>query len=214
MVINNFLKNLRDMAQREASRSRAYSYEDDKKEYSDAGSKKAGGDPDSLQWMSYTVHDTDNDKERRIDVGYDKQGKISGVRDFTGKNSANGYYGKEAISDFFKNNFDMDATNYTVSSAPIDIYDPKDVPDEYHNKATVFFDSKLDGAFIPSKIFSMNNYGARWLGDRKSDAVKTRPDQEVQDFIQRLRDARIQRGPIDNTLRATEINPSSRPGRA
>lgn len=215
-MFGDFVKNLRALSQLEAAgKTKPYGFDDDKKNYSDAGSKKAGGDPENLLWMSYTVRDNDNSKERRLDVGYDKSGRISGVRDFTGKNKATGYYGKNAISDFFKNNFDMDATNYTVSSAPVDIYDPDEVPQEYHDKATVFFDSQDDGAFIPSRIFNMiENPGARWFGDRRKTPNSPKPDSEFYDFVKEYRKEKIKNNTADRAMFGTEINPGSVMGRA
>lgn len=220
-MFKDFIDKFREVVKQQKIENGKWGWDDEKESYSDAGSAKAGGDSSNLQWMSYTVRDNDNDRERRIDVGYDNDGRISGVREFSGKDpdtgyyGATGYYGKQAIADFFKDNFDMDATNYTVSSAPVDIYDPNDVPQEYHNQATVFFDSQADGPFIPSRIFSLNgNLGARWFGDRKKSPNMPMNDREVYNFSDEYRKEKLREGTINNTVYATEIDPNSVRGRA
>lgn len=158
----------------------------------DVGRGEASPDAkgDYMDWQSYIVRDNDSGKERYLKVQHDNDGNILAVRDYSKKNPTTYTLGRD-IERFFKNNFDMDATNYTVSSAPVDITDPSKIPDDYHEKATVFFDSSVDGQFRPLDVFNGKNYGIRQFGDRKAKRYAARTDTNVPSFEKAYREAML-----------------------
>jgi hypothetical protein len=128
-----------------------YGFEQDKENYGDER------DGSKLQWEKKIARNNDTGEELEFEVGYDDDNNISGIREHNAPGSVRGYYGKELVSDFFKNNFDRDATDYTIFT------------DKYGNdtREWVAFDSKLgygsneyglDGAFVPSAALSRGNY--------------------------------------------------------
>lgn len=128
-------------AERNAPRKKSYQqvwgFDQDKANY---GNERNG---DSLTWRDLSVHNNDTDEDLSISVGYDSDGRISGVRKNENGN-IRGYYGQDLVGDFFKNNFDRDATDYTVFDADT----------EGDSRKWVLFDSKHDGPFIPSYALS------------------------------------------------------------
>lgn len=114
-----------------------WGFDQDKANY---GNERNG---DSLTWRDLSIHNNDTDEDFSISVGYDSDGKISGVRKNENGN-IRGYYGQDLVGDFFKNNFDRDATDYTVFDAGT----------EGDSRKWVLFDSKHDGPFIPSYALS------------------------------------------------------------
>lgn len=149
-----------------------------------------------MDWRSYVVRDNDSGKERYLKVQHDNDGNILAVKDYSSKTPTT-YTSSRDIEGFFKKNFNMDATNYTVSSAPVDITDPSKIPDDYHEKATVFFDSSVDGQFKPLDVFNGKNLGARWLGDRKAKRFSARTDTEAPSFERAYRESIL----TGNTMR-------------
>lgn len=115
-----------------------WGFEQDKANYGDERNS------DNLNWRSLTVLNNDTGDEVKFDVGYDTDGRISGVRDYRPDGTTMGYYGKDLVSNFFMSNFDRDATDYTFFDV-----------DEGDGSKWVLFDSEHDGAFIPSE--ALNN---------------------------------------------------------
>lgn len=194
---------------------KVHGFEEDKELYSDYA-KKNGSDGalDAMEWRSFNVRDNDTGENKRLNVAYDPETKqIAGVTYFDGSVSkdgktplAKGYYGKQLVGDFFKKNFNRDSSRYTVTSAPVDRYDYNEFPQEYHNKATVFFDSDTDDAFIPSQVFGYENYGARWMGDRDRKPAHTSEatggEGPKDDFIGTYRKYRLGEAAKNNTIDA------------
>lgn len=142
-----------------------WGFEEDKANYGDIAAK----DGDSLAWRNVTAHNDDDGTEIEFSVGYDQDGKISGVRKKDG-NKITGYYGKDMVKSFFQSNFDRDATNYSIFDA-----------DNGSGNRWVIFNSKNDGAFIPSDALSM---------DRKSQRIsKPQVDEpySVDEFVKNIR---------------------------
>lgn len=128
-----------DSAKSQAKKTyqQVWGFDQDKANY---GNERNG---DSLSWRDLSIHNNDTDEDFSISVGYDSDGRISGVRK-NENGSIRGYYGQDLVGDFFKNNFDRDATDYTVFDADI----------EGDGRKWVLFDSKHDGPFIPSYALS------------------------------------------------------------
>ena len=112
-----------------------FGFEQDKANY---GNERDGS---KLNWRKLEVLNNDTGDSFQISVGYDSDGKISGVQKFTDPTHSEGYYGKELVGNFFKSNFDRDATDYTI-------FEKDDGDDGYKY---VVFDTKNDGEFIPSQ---------------------------------------------------------------
>lgn len=142
-----------------------FGFEQDKANYGDER------DGSKLQWRELDVQNNDTGETFKISVGYDDKGRISGVQKFTGPKSADSYYGKELVGEFFKNNFDRDATDYTI-------YDKNEygTDDKF-----IVFDSKNDGEFIPSYAIGYRNRSLPIPGNSSN------PSKE-------LRDARLEIG--------------------
>lgn len=128
-----------------------YGFDQDKENYGDER------DGSKLQWEKKIARNNDTGEELEFEVGYDDNNNISGIREHNAPGSVRSYYGKELVSDFFKNNFDRDATDYTIFT------------DKYGNdtREWVTFDSRygygsdeygLGGAFVPSAALSRGNY--------------------------------------------------------
>ena len=192
---------------------KVHGFEEDKELYSDYAKKNASdGALDAMEWRSFNVKDNDTGENKRLNVAYDPETKqIAGVSYFDGSVSkdgktplAKGYYGKQLVGDFFKKNFNRDSSRYTVTSAPVDRFDYNEFPQEYHNKATVFFDSDADDAFIPSQVFGYDNEGVRWMGDRdrKFDHTSEATGGEGQqdDFIGTYRKYKLGEAAKRNTI--------------
>ena len=176
--IDNFREALRSLqpsviAQRNVEKkktpSRApqevWGFEEDKTNYGDIAAK----DGDSLTWRPITAHNDDDGTELNFSVGYDQNGKISGVRQAIA-GTVRGYYGKDMLEHFFQSNFDRDATNYSIFDA-----------DNGSGNRWVIFNSKNDGAFIPSDALSM---------DRRSQRIpKPQVDKpySVDEFVENIR---------------------------
>ena len=128
------------------TQNRVWGFDQDKVNY---GNERDGS---KLTWRSLTAHNNDTGEDIKIDVGYDNDGRISGVRQWDSGSKAFGHYGQDSVGSFFKKNFNRDATDYTI----FDNIDPGD------GRKYVVFDSKNDGAFIPSVALNK---------DRKSEAV-------------------------------------------
>lgn len=182
--------------------------------------EKGEASPDAkgnyMEWQSYIVRDNDSGKERYLKVQHDNDGNILAVKDYS-KKTPTTYTLGEDIKRFFKENFDMDATNYTVSSAPVDITDPSKIPDDYHEKATVFFDSSVDGQFRPLDVFNGKNYGIRQFGDRKAKRYAARTDTNVPSFEKAYRNAMLYNNTVNKSLydqknMASPLDTSNRPG--
>lgn len=181
-MFDEFLKNFRKMlggptsvvggATKEATKQektpqKVWGFEEDKTNYSDG--KKIS------VWRDVTARNNDTGKEFKFSVGYDQDGKIAGAKTKIDDTTSKGYIGKDSVSNFFKSNFDRDATDYTI-------YD--DVNYNDGNKYVVF-DSKADGAFIPSLALGM---------DRRSTGVPVdaspnvdSPYESASDFITKFR---------------------------
>lgn len=118
------------------SRTEVIGFEEDKANYGDTR------DASKLDWFGYTALNNDTGQKMTFEVGYDQDGKINGVRQWEGP-AQKSYLGREAVSQFFKSNFDRDATNYSI-------YDSTPGGAISHGYRPVWFDSEMDGAFIPS----------------------------------------------------------------
>lgn len=146
-----------------------WGFEQDKANY---GDERNG---DNLNWRSLTVLNNDTGDEVKFDVGYDTDGRISGVRDHKSDGTTMGYYGKDLVSSFFKNNFDRDATDYTFFDV-----------DEGDGSKWVLFDSEHDGAFIPSEALNNQRVSQRVpiIGNTHPD----KPTVSLRDSINRVYD--------------------------
>lgn len=147
--IDNFREALRSLqpsviAQRSVEKktpSRApqevWGFEEDKANY---GNERNG---DNLTWRNLSVKNNDTGETFDMSIGYDKNGRISGVQKFSDPTHSMGYYGQDLVGSFFKENFDRDATDYTIFDE-----------DDGSGQKWVLFDTKNDGAFIPSQAIS------------------------------------------------------------
>ena len=145
-----------------------WGFEQDKANY---GDERNG---DNLNWRSLTVLNNDTGDEVKFDVGYDMDGRISGVRDYKPDGTTTGYYGKDLVANFFMNSFDRDATDYTFFDEGSD-----------DNAKYVLFDSEHDGAFIPSESLNMKR------GSQRVPVVREQPDKptvSLRDSINSLYD--------------------------
>lgn len=132
-----YLRTANNAPQKQATK--AWGFEEDKANYGDI----AAEDGDSLAWRPITAHNDDDGTELTFSVGYDQNGRISGVRQ-TIDGTVKGYYGKDMLKNFFQSNFDRDATNYSLYDADND------------GSKWIIFNSKNDGAFVPSDALNMN----------------------------------------------------------
>ena len=121
-------------------------FEEDKANYGDIAPK----DGDSLAWRNITARNDDDGTQTEFSIGYDADGKISGIRQKSG-DVVRGYYGKDNIQKFFQSNFDRDATNYSLF----------DEGQDGSNTQWIIFNSKSDGAFIPSYALNANRKSQR-----------------------------------------------------
>lgn len=106
-----------------------------------------GDDYNSLFWNNYTVVNNADGSERPIAIGYTRNddgiGRIAAVTD--GQYT---YDSPALIADYFKKNFSRDADDYTIYGVGEFGRSPK--IDRYGG---IYYDSRLDGSFIPSKVF-------------------------------------------------------------
>lgn len=124
-----------------------WGFEQDKANY---GNERNG---DNLNWRSLAVLNNDTGDQVKFDVGYDTDGRISGVRDYKPDGTTMGYYGKDLVSNFFMNNFDRDATDYTIFE--------EDPASDDNGSQVVLFNSANDGAFIPSDALNWGRNGVK-----------------------------------------------------
>ena len=151
-----------------------YGFEQDKANYGDERSY------DKLEWRDFTAHDNDTGKDFKFSVGYDQDGRISGARA-----NDRSYYGKDLVSSFFKNNFDRDATDYTIFT------DPHSWDDELYGYMGAVFDSQKDGEFIPSYAFDRR---------RGADYLPYSGDGDFGKLSEELRKQRFRSNTVENTL--------------
>ena len=182
-MFDEFLKNFRKMlggptsvvggvakeaAKQEKTPQKVWGFEEDKTNYSD------GKKFEDLIWRDVVARNNDTGKEFKFSVGYDQDGKIAGAKTKINDTTSRGYIGKDSVSNFFKSNFDRDATDYSI-------FDDPGHDDGYKH---VIFDSKNDGAFIPSQALNSK---------RKSQAIPIvkdgadKPTSSISDELRRLR---------------------------
>lgn len=126
-----------------------WGFEQDKSRYSDINPNDTKA-TDALTWRDYTVTPKNDERSsKNFSVGYDKNGRIAGVRSKNDNGETYGYYGKDLLKNFFSQ-FDRDATSYRVWQN--ETYDNGDGTGR--GEASIVFDSDEDNApFIPSTIF-------------------------------------------------------------
>lgn len=153
-----------------------WGFEQDKANY---GNERNG---DNLIWRDLSVVNNDTGDRFSMSVGYDNDGKISGVRK-SENGKVTGYYGQDLVGDFFKNSFDRDATDYSIYDA-----------DDGSGEDWLLFSSKYDGAFVPSDALNSRRRSVNVA------APIQRPDAPTvtQDDI--TREIRIEQGTRDNTM--------------
>lgn len=180
-MFDEFLKNFRKMlggptsvvggATKEATKQekapqKVWGFEEDKANYSD------GKKFEDLTWRDVVARNNDTGKEFKFSVGYDQDGKIAGAKTKIDDKTSRGYIGKDSVSNFFRSNFDRDATDYSIFD------------DRNDGNRWLIFDSKHDGAFIPSYALGSN---------RRSQLVpvpEQRPDKPIttlEDSIDNIR---------------------------
>ena len=160
---------------------KVWGFEEDKSKY---GNERDG---DNMTWRRVVAHNNDTNEDLRFDVGYDKSGKISGVRQWESDTKTLGYYGQDLIGDFFKKNFDRDATDYTI-------FEDYDNGDGYKY---VIFDSKNDGAFIPSQALSSKRAA-------QGVPMTSETDRESQSFNEALNEGKMREGAFRGQLYTKE----------
>lgn len=115
----------------------------------------------------YMIEDNKNpNNDRNVKVTYSQAGTPLRAEEYHNDGSTTKY---DTADDFFKT-LDMDATDYTIMSAPIDVFTPdkiKSLPDDYLAGASVFFDSDAQGQLIPANVFTLENRGVMGVGDRR-----------------------------------------------
>lgn len=165
--------------------------------------RQDGGTPREIESRSYMITNNDTGEDSYIKVYYDPV--------FNDKVRVEEYIGDKIISHdtpkSIKGFFDdmQKQKDISVFSAPVDIYDPNEWPEEYNDKATVFYDSTVDGKMPYADIFVGNNYGVRGLGNRKSKLYRQWADQpNYQSFEDRYREAKRQLATVNNSLRGFE----------
>ncbi len=117
---------------------KVWGFEEDKANYGD------GKKFEDLTWRDVVARNNDTGKEFKFSVGYDQDGKIAGAKTKINDTTSRGYIGKDSVSDFFKSNFDRDATDYSIFD------------DRNDGSRWLIFDSKYDGSFIPSYALGSN----------------------------------------------------------
>lgn len=154
--------------QRQADSGRVWGFDEDKINY---GNERDG---EKLSWRSMTARNNDTGDDLKFDVGYDKNGRISGVREWKNDDMPMGYYGRDLVGSFFKKNFDRDATDYTIFDNT-----SRDDGDKY-----IIFDSKNDGSFIPSVSLDRNRRS--FSVPDTSDAIDTEA-KSMSEFLKNYR---------------------------
>lgn len=150
-----------------------FGFEQDKANY---GNERDGS---SLSWRKLDVQNNDTGDSFQMFVGYDSDGKISGVRKFIDDKKTESYYGKELVGDFFKHNFDRDATDYTIFDE-----------DDGGGFRWVLFDTKNDGSFVPSDA----------MGSLRNSVGVPRNSKNISEDV---RDQRIRGGTQRKSLQVT-----------
>lgn len=165
---------------------------------------KDGGTPPAQETRAYMINDNDTGKDSYIRVYFDPIFKDrTRVEEYV-DGKAISYDTPKSINDFFKNM--QKQKNISVFSAPIDATAPYAWPDEYNEKATVLYDTAVDGEIPYSNIFDYNNYGISWFGNRRSSRYKQRPDSpNVQSFEDAYREEKRLYDTIDNDISGDEI---------
>lgn len=145
----------------------------------------------------YMIEDNKNPKnDRNVKVTYSQAGNPLSAEEYHNDGSVTTY---NTADEFFKT-LDRDATDYTIMSAPIDVFTPDKInslPDEYLAGATTYFDSKTQGQLIPADVFTLENYGVWGLGDRRhygipytdSEGVSTKYNPGYPTYTQRYLEA-------------------------
>lgn len=133
----------------ENGHQKVWGFEQDKSRYSDVDPYNTKA-TDSLTWRDYTVTPKNDERSsKNFSIGYDKNGRIAGVRSKEDNGEVLGYYGKDLLKKFFSQ-FDRDATSYRVWQN--ESYDNGDGTGD--GQASIIFDSDEDDApFVPSTIF-------------------------------------------------------------
>lgn len=165
--------------------------------------RQEGGTPREIESRSYMITNNDTGEDSYIKVYYDPvfNDKVRVEEYIDGKVISHDT--PDSIKGFFN---DMQKQkDISVFSAPVDVYEPSEWPEEYNDEATVFYDSTVDGKKPYANIFSRDNYGVRGLGNRKSKIYRQQVDQpNYQSFEDRYRDAKRQLATRNNTLRGAE----------
>ena len=141
---------------------------------------------------SYLITDNNTGDEKYVKVfREDESGNIIKVVETFNDGTSFSYVKPENIDNFF-GDLSKKGRNLSIYSAPIDITKPSEIPDEYHNdRASVFYDTAVDGDFDANKVFGNNNHPVRWFGTRKSKLFKPVADTPYQSFEDALRQARL-----------------------
>lgn len=165
--------------------------------------KQDGGTPPQAEGRAYMVTNNDTGEDSYIKVYYDPiiKDKVKVEEYIDGKVISHDT--PKSIKSFFN---DMQKQkDISVFSAPVDVYDPNEWPEEYNDEATVFYDSTVDGKMPYANIFVNNNYGIRGLGNRKSKLYRQQTDQpNYQSFEDRYREAKRELATRNNMMKGSE----------
>lgn len=185
-MFKDFINKFRETVKQQKTENGTWGWDDEKKLYS----KDPNG---GVNYRKFTVVNGDDKSEKNIVVSYDKDGKISSAGFMNGKEMPERTYGGDALVNFFKNNFDMDASNYVVLADDVDREDP--------NTASVVFDSVRDGRFTPSTAFK-NADGVVQYNIRRTPTL----DGEMPgDFYDEYRKMRLKYDTLENDRFYSEV---------
>lgn len=122
---------------------------------------------------SYLVTDNNTDKDKYIKVYFHEEtGRPIGVREYQDDGSYISITSPQRVDDYFQRMKEA-SNNYTITSAPIDIFTPDEIDESSHDKADVLYDTVAMGEFNPQEVFAINNTGVRRFGTRRSKAYNT-----------------------------------------
>lgn len=158
--------------------------------------------------LSYVISDNNTGKEDYVKVIYDLDTSSPiAITEFfdDGRKVIN--TSKDNIEKFFNKLNSKD--NYTVTSAPIDITKISEIPEEFNEGSTVYYDTDAYGKMDARDIFNLRNGNfVNMFGNRKAKRFKPQVDIPYRTFSDELRsdllkkrtgwnDTKVYRRPVD-----------------